>query len=288
MRIVFALFLFLLLCSSVLRAQQLTGNVVTADSGQPVAFATVGVKGKAVGTTTNEAGRFAFTAPESVVAQDSVIISCIGYRPLRLTIDQVKQSNRTWQLQPARQALQEVRVRHGRVAPAVLGRDAIGGAAHWTTALRDVEALKTDERGWEIVTLLPVRKSCYLDAFSVYIEQNGFQPVRMRFMLYSVENGKPGRQLLTDDIQFVIPSQQTGWATVDLSSYNIHLPKGQTVAAGIQWLHGEKLPNATQALGGPGAIPSVGSRVAIRNKSEDNWRVLPVNVSMYLAVQQYK
>lgn len=272
----------------------LTGRVLAAASGQPVAFATVGVKGHSVGSTTDEAGRFAFALPAAVAAADSVIISCIGYRAQRLTVGQLQSSpGAVWPLQPQAQALREVQVRHGRLVPAVLGRQAVGGNAHWTTAIRDLSVAgagpgAADERGWEVSTLLPVRKDCLLDAFHVYIEQNGFKPIRLRFTLYAVENGKPRRQLLTDDIQFTIPGEQTGWASVDLRSYNLQLPKGQTVAAGIQWLQGEKLPASDKAFGGPGAFPSAVHRVAVRDKSEAEWRVLPINVSMYLAVQQHE
>jgi hypothetical protein len=139
-----------------------------------------------------------------------------------------------------------------------------------------------------VATVLTPRKDCYLDAFNFYIEQNGFKPIRMRFTLYAMEDGKPRRQLLTDDIQFTIPSQQTGWTSIDLSSYNIQLPKGQTIAAGIQWLQGEKLSASSHPLTGPGAFPSAGHRVAVRDKSEAEWHVLPINVSMNLAVQQYE
>jgi hypothetical protein len=72
-----------------------------------------------------------------------------------------------------------------------------------------------------------------------------------------------------------------------LRAYNIHLSKGQTIAAGIQWLQGEKLDPKSGALSGPGAFPSIGHRVLVRDKSEAEWRSLPVNVSMYLAVQQH-
>lgn len=127
-------------------------------------------------------------------------------------------------------------MRHGKLTPTILGRQSSGGSAHWGTSIRDVATVTGDERGWEIAAILPMRKSCYLDDFNVYIEKNEFSLIRMRFMLYSVEDDKPQRQLLTDDIQFTIPSQQTGWVKVDLSSYNIHVQKGQTMAAGIQWL----------------------------------------------------
>ena len=62
----------------------------------------------------------------------------------------------------------------------------------------------------------------------------------------------------------------------------------QTVAAGFQWLQGEKLPIKYGQFSGPGIFPSVGHRVLVREKSEAEWRSFPVNVSMYLAVQEYK
>ncbi|SFQ67405.1 carboxypeptidase-like regulatory domain-containing protein [Hymenobacter arizonensis] len=282
------LFLLCLSCTLSAQAQLLAGRVVAEGSGVPVAFATIGVKGKPVGTTADASGSFSFQAPATVSATDSVIISCIGYRALRLTIAALSKPAAVWPLQPAKQALQEVQVRHRQVTPAIIGRNSKGGTARWSTSIRDVTSVASDERGWEVSTILPIRQSCYLDAFSVYIEQNGFQRIRLRFTLYAVEGGKPTKSLLTNDIQFTIPSQQTGWSSVDLSPYNLHLPKGQTVAVGVQWLQGEKLPEATQAFGGPGAFPSVAHRVAVRNKSEDEWRVLPINVSMYLNVQQYK
>lgn len=40
-------------------------------------------------------------------------------------------------------------------------------------------------------------------------------------------------------------------------------------------------------FGGPGGFPSFVHRVALRDKSEAEWRVLPINVSMHLNVQEY-
>jgi hypothetical protein len=145
-----------------------------------------------------------------------------------------------------------------------------------------------DERGWEVATLLPVRRSSYVDGFHFYIEQNEFRLVRLRFMLYATQDGKPTHSLLTQDIQLTVPQEQTGWISVDLRPYNLHLPKGQTVAAGIQWLQGEKLNPESTKFGGPGAFPSATHRALVRDKSEAQWRSFPINASMYLAVQQYE
>jgi hypothetical protein len=279
--------------SLTLQAQELKGRVLAASSDKPLAFATVGIKGKALGSTTDERGYFAFAAPTALPSTDSVIISCIGFQALRLTVSQLRETQGVWRLPQLAQALGEVQVRHAQLKPAIMGRNAVGGVAYWTTKIRDSTlTVASDERGWEVATVLPVRHSCYVDSFRFYVSQNDFKPVRFRFVLYELTAGRPTRQLLTEDIQFTLPSQQTGWANLDLRAYNIELRQGQTVAAGIQWLQGEKLaPKSgpkSGALSGPGAFPSVGHRVLVRDKSEAEWRTLPVNVSMYLAVQEYK
>jgi hypothetical protein len=269
------------------RAQELKGRVIAAATGQPVAFATVGVKGKKLGSTADEAGRFAFAVPHALPAADSVIISCIGFRSLGLTVGELRQTDAVWRLQPQAQTLNEVKVRHSRLKPAVLGRDEVGGLAAWST--RDTsQTAVNDQRGREMATVLPIRRSCYVDSFRFFVSHNDFKPIRFRFRLYTVVNERPAQSLLTDDIQFILSSQQTGWISLDLRTYNIELHRGQTVAAGIQWLEGEKLDPEHGILSGTGAFPSVGHRVLMRSKSEAEWRSYPINVSMYLAVQQYE
>ena len=278
--------ILLLFCTLASRAQELKGRVVAAASGQPVAFATVGVKGKTLGSTADEAGRFAFAVPLTLPATDSVIISCIGFRSLALTVGQLRQADAVWRLQPQAQTLNEVKVRHARLKPAILGRYEVGGLASWSTRDTSVDAVN-DQRGREMATVLPIRRSCYVDSFRFYVNHNDFKPIRFRFRLYTVVNDRPAQSLLTDDIQFIVPSQRTGWISLDLRAYSIELRRGQTVAAGIQWLEGEKLTPEHGILSGPGAIPSIGHHVLMRGKSEAEWRSYPVNVSMYLAVQQY-
>jgi hypothetical protein len=152
------------------QAQELKGRIVAAASGQPVAFATVGVKGKMLGSTADEGGRFAFAVPIALPTEDSVIITCIGFRSLALTVGQLR----------------------------------------------------------------------------------------------------------------------SGWIGVDLRPYNIELRHGETIAAGFQWLAGERLNPENGVLSGPAAFPTVGHRVFLRRKSEAAWRSYPMNVSMYLAVQEYR
>ncbi|WP_375416168.1 carboxypeptidase-like regulatory domain-containing protein [uncultured Hymenobacter sp.] len=284
-RLVLAVCLFS--CTLTGWAQQLTGRVLAASSGRPVAFATVGIKGKALGSTADERGHFAFAVPATLSGTDSVVISCIGFRALRLTVGQLRAPETVWRLQPQAQTLGDVQVRHPKLKPAIIGRKAVGGLAYWSA--RDTSLnVASDERGREMLTVLPVRRSCYVDSFRFHVERNDFKLIRFRFTLYQITSGRPTRELLTDDIQFTLLSQQTGWVSLDLSAYNIRLRKGQTVAAGIQWLQSEKLDPKNAVLGGTAAFPSVGHRVLVRSKSEAQWRSYPFNMSMYLAVQEFK
>lgn len=282
------LLLLLLFYTLIGAAQELKGRTVSATSDKAVAFATVGVKGKALGSTADETGHFAFAVPATLPSTDSVIISCIGFQALRLMVGQLRQAEAVWHLQPQVQTLSEVRVRHARLKPAILGRDAIGGVAWWGTSSRDTSgAGANDERGRELLTLLPVRRNCYLDTFRFYVQHNDFRAIRFRFKLYEIVDGRPGRQLLTDDIQFTMTSQQTGWIKLDLHAYNIQLRKGQRVAVGFQWLHDDRLSPEKGVFGSLAAFPSAGHRALLRKKSEDEWRTYPMNLSMYLAVQQF-
>ena len=77
-------------------AQQLRGRVVSAATGRSVPFASVGVEGRPLGSTADEAGRFTFADAPALTATDSVVISCVGYQSLRL--GQLRGPEATWQL----------------------------------------------------------------------------------------------------------------------------------------------------------------------------------------------
>ncbi|UOQ96206.1 carboxypeptidase-like regulatory domain-containing protein [Hymenobacter sp. 5317J-9] len=263
---------------------RLQGRVVAA-SGQPVPFASVGVKGKSIGSTADETGRFAFAAPATLANADSVIISCVGFRSLALTVEQLRRPEAVWTLQPLSHLLQEVQVRRPHMQPGFLGCRSAFSPMQWTT---DSAADVREMRGWELATMVRVRKNSFVDSFRVYFAHNEFRSLRLRFLLYDMQHGKPDRLLVADDIQFRVPNQRTGWVGLDLRRYNLHLTKGQTVAAGIQWLQGEKATPNSQRLSGPVLMPTLINRTLIRQKSQAHWEKYAANVSMYLAVQQYE
>lgn len=85
------------------------GKVTDAESNQPVAFASVGLKDSPISTVTNLEGDFNFKIHKSHI-KDSIIVSSIGYelKTLRIPTDQCKEISIT--LQPSEVFLDAITV----------------------------------------------------------------------------------------------------------------------------------------------------------------------------------
>ncbi|MBT9392426.1 carboxypeptidase-like regulatory domain-containing protein [Hymenobacter sp. NST-14] len=284
--------LLLLICSSplLLPAQTLRGRVLHADSAAaPVPFASVGVKGKAAGTVADAQGFFRFLDSPELAADDSVIVTGIGYRPARLLLGQLRQANARVRLQPLPQALPEVRVRHRQLRPQVLGRTGTSGVAHWGVNSIVKDSVRRREKlGSEFGTFLTSPHNCYVDDFNVYVQSNPFRQVRLRLLFYAVHDKRPAEQLLPVDIQLVLTEQQRGWIKVDLKPYNLQLHKGQQVIVALQWLDAVGETPGYQSFDVPAAFPTPLHRVYTRDKSQANWRFYPARPSLYLNVQSWR
>lgn len=63
----------------------LSGRVVDRESGEPLGFASVGIKGKSIGTITNNLGEFDFHLPEGY-GQELFVVSMLGYKPYEVPV----------------------------------------------------------------------------------------------------------------------------------------------------------------------------------------------------------
>ncbi|MCU0441205.1 MAG: TonB-dependent receptor [Bacteroidia bacterium] len=89
-------------------AQQASINGLVKSDDQPLAFASVGIKGTSIGTTTNEKGAFNIQMP---LGKYEVVVSMIGYMPQTRTVHLTSESlNLTFVLLPEPKQLAEVTV----------------------------------------------------------------------------------------------------------------------------------------------------------------------------------
>ena len=78
-----ALIAYLLVCSVILHAQKTITGKVTDDKGNPVAGATVAVRGSTAGTSTDSSGNFTLTAPAGA---KNLQVTSIGYAAVSVAI----------------------------------------------------------------------------------------------------------------------------------------------------------------------------------------------------------
>lgn len=90
-------------------SQQVTvsGKITDEQTGEPVAFASIGIKGTGIGTSSNFDGLYTlkFTG-----RKDSLTISCMGYRQLSVKLSTAERQVYNIKLKPSSQLLKEVRV----------------------------------------------------------------------------------------------------------------------------------------------------------------------------------
>lgn len=107
----------------------LRGTVLDGETGAPLPYAPVSLRGKATGTVTNPAGEFVFHVPARHAA-DTLLVSFLGYEPYRETVAQVAARPRgTIRLSPAPVRLAEVVVRHQPLTATQIVRTAVARIA---------------------------------------------------------------------------------------------------------------------------------------------------------------
>ncbi len=281
--------LFILLSSicGLAYAQTITieGAVTDAQSHQPVPFATLGIKGKDIGTVTDDNGMFKFTI-DAKLADESLIISSVGYNPVNIIVGKFKQGKQEINLIPTAINLNTVVIKPEKYKTKVFGRT--GNGMIGTMAQMFHENQQFDHLGKELAAILPIDKHCYLRAFNMLVLFNNFENVKFRLNFYSVKDDQPDLLIVTKDILFDVQKwsvhgkipEKGNWLKVDLIKYNIYLEGYQKIAVAIQWVKGDKTDTVAWPSFGVSAVPAPFHAFYQRYKSQAEWKKTP---SVYMA-----
>jgi hypothetical protein len=107
------LLLFLLLTTNSFAQEvfiSISGKLVDNKSKEPIPYASIYIKGKSIGTTSNNEGGFLFHMP-SVFNHDTLIISVIGYNLFKSRVSQMTEKENVIQLKQSTTLLNEVTIR---------------------------------------------------------------------------------------------------------------------------------------------------------------------------------
>ena len=211
----------LFLLSICLKAQTIiTGRVIDTKTGEPVPFASIGIKGKTMGTLSTETGYFSITV-SNVGADDSLKVSSIGYISRSFPMAKAQQfQNEPIYLTQSSVQLDEVVVKPSKTYTLVLGNKKYnkniqcyfqGANNNYLGVEAAIKA--NNKKGREI----------WFENFSFYLNKNATQDTIMfRLNLYKADKkGLPGENILKKPVVFKV-YKQTGIITVDLKPYAIY------------------------------------------------------------------
>lgn len=85
------------------------GKVIDREEKDVLPYASISVDKSTIGTISNADGEFELKIPEAMV-QDTIIVSCLGYRQYRQPISDIADSDYTIYLQPTSVQLKEIKV----------------------------------------------------------------------------------------------------------------------------------------------------------------------------------
>lgn len=245
----------------------LTGGVVDT-IGRPLAYASVGIVNKSVGTVTDERGQFQLYLTDVVQSIDSLRVSLLGYSSQTMLVASISRElsdQLKFTLSTRIMALAEVSVRTAKLQQKIAGNRNTKASMKTDFA---ISAKPRQNLGAEIGRVFPIpKKGAFLDEFMFFVSANNFDSTCLRINVYSLQRNYPADYLLKRPIYITLKPRQTGWITVDLRGHNLYV--ADDVAVGIEWV---SYSRKGSYLGIPITIPSVGATHLYKFGSQNRWK----------------
>lgn len=234
------------LCTTKIFSQELKGQILCKQTKEAIPYVSIGVVGASYGTYTNKNGEYHLQIKD-YKATDSIRFSCIGfvsacYKLRDLLKDKGDVIDLDINLNEKNYALDEVVVRPKRYGTLNLGNKRSSGIVL-------IGIIKEKERG----VVIENNKRLHLSKVSfklISFEDACPDSIVLRFNIYSLKNGIPYENIVTQPIYFHLAKNQlNGMISFDISQYNLvvendfaatfefvnQFGKGRTYFAGQYW-----------------------------------------------------
>lgn len=214
-------------------SQEIAGSVVDAETGESIAYASVGVVEQTLGTLTDTIGHFSLSV-SSLHDNDTLRISCIGYHSLAMSVAEARRCS-LFSLKSSEYLLPEVVVMPIKTKTRIVGRMSNKGAML-------IGAEGADAAGKEMGLQLKTKKRAWVKRVSFAIVECDSMLARMPFRLNLYKKqGNEYTNNLVSPIKFLYTKEALvdGRFTFELPS-PLALEKGEYVIA-IEFL--ENFPN---------------------------------------------
>ncbi|MEO1516312.1 MAG: CPBP family glutamic-type intramembrane protease [Bacteroidota bacterium] len=241
--------------------QKIEGTVATK-SGEPLAYANIGIVGTSTGTVATENGQFTLYLPGDIQPTDTLRCSMIGYGDASILVTDLS-SPLNISLPESVVELEEILVKPRFSKRKQLGIAKLKGKRNVNFSISKRER---QNLGAEIGRKFKPKKMCRIEKVRFYIRSNNFSQVKFRLLLYNTQKGRPHKYLSEEDIIVTIEDQGKGWIETDISQYNIITD--ETFVCALQWIDASKDGNI---LAMPIRFPLAGSTHFYKYGSQAKW-----------------
>ena len=193
--------------------------MIDIESGQPIPFGNIGIIGENIGTVSDVAGFFKLEL-NSKFDKDTLCISCIGYENSKYLIsnfkDNIENDDRVKiELSPKTYQLDEVIIQPINTKIYTLGNFCESNSPYGN-------AFYSKKLGTEVGIIIKLprnKKKANLKNFRFYVGEFTFDKFPVRLNIYTLKNGQPNENIITEPIFLEITS--AGEYLIDLEKYYI-------------------------------------------------------------------
>jgi len=280
-KLVFNIFTFL--SPLLLTAQEafvIKGKVIDQENTMTLAYVNIGMVGTSLGTISDANGRFELYLNANIDEEQIIRFSYLGYAAKDYTIASLSLLNgQAIPLNKTRITLKTVEVR-----PDLLNTKVIGHEKTKTNRMNNFSIAKKPNQnlGAAIGRRFNLgEKTSQLAEFKFYIGGNNFDTTRFRVNIYTIKNGRPHQLLNQQDIITTLVQHKKGWATVDLSTFQLFVKEDVIVA--LEWIEHSQKGRVLQL---PITMPAFATHF-YKYGSQDKWkRFRGMSTAMVLTVKQ--
>jgi hypothetical protein len=260
----------------------LKGIVSDIETNMPLAYVSVGILNKPIGTVTDTAGHFTFNISQENFT-DTIQVSIVGYFASKISVkDFMLGSDKTIKLFVKAEQLAEVTVTNSiqRVNTEIIGREAVSKLVQISVHNRKtVDETIGSEMGMLYKTN---RKRTIIKDFNFYISANNFNFIKFRINIYALKNAMPDTLMYNKQIFAAVDNFKIGWTKINLERYNIKV-NGEFIVT-VQWIESrmDKKENPITIL--PAAVTPFSKNCYARIASQDKWKRMGVNLSSFVTL----
>jgi pimeloyl-ACP methyl ester carboxylesterase len=250
----------------------LQGSVRDEKTNVPLQYVNIGILNGDQGTTTDTTGTFLLPLRDAN-NKDTLRISMVGYEPVELYLEEIIRSGRghlNIQLREKTDELKEVVISEKKLTTKILGNRTDSKFFGGKFARGDL--------GSEIAIRIKTRKELptYLEKFHFNISYNRGDTSVFRVNIYTVKNGLPGENIVTENILLKV-NGEAGKMEANLSTYNIVVT--DDIFIGLEWVEGKSNSGIVFSSG-------LGNRSTYyRKASQGKWRKYRMGVGFHITVK---